>query len=131
MKIDLHTDIYLVFKPGPDTEEEEDLFDGKPIDLGHFLEKVQAGLDIYNIHGMYTSKEEAVKEVKKIFGFQESEEVRFKKFVKGLTELSTKHGIAIQSTGGVYFFDRPIPINYSDDHTSGDLEAYWDERFWE
>lgn len=131
MKIDLNTNIYLVFKPAPGTKKKSDVFNGKPIELVHFLEKVRAGLDIYNIHCMYTSKEEAEKEAKGLSPFQESEEARFKKFVTELSELSTKYGIAIKSTGGVYFFDIPIPIMYSDDHTSGDLEVTWYEDYHE
>ena len=38
---------------------------------------------------------------------KQSQKVRFQKFVKDLERISTKHGIAIQSVGGVYIFDEP------------------------
>ena len=50
---------------------------------------------------------------------------RFQVFIKQLGHLSSKYGIAVRSVGGVYFFDGPIRIRYSDDHTSGNLDPLW------
>ncbi len=58
---------------------------------------------------------------------RQSQKIRFGKFVKDLERISSKHGIAIQSVGGVYIFDDPIKITYDKDHTSGDLIPSWDE----
>ena len=57
-----------------------------------------------------------------------SPQERFRKFTRELSLLSSKYGIAIDSTGGVYLLDGPAKIIYSDDHTSGDLEAFWGEE---
>lgn len=53
---------------------------------------------------------------------------RFQAFTKQLGHLSSKYGIAVRSVGGVYFFEGPIKIKYSDDHTSGNLDPLWIER---
>jgi len=52
------------------------------------------------------------------------EQRRFAAFVKELTELSKKHGIIIQSTGGVYISEDPKEVEglvYTDDASSCDL----------
>lgn len=49
---------------------------------------------------------------------------RFKKFTAELAILSLKYGIVVRSAGGIAIFDEGelIAIEYSDDHTSGDLD---------
>ena len=53
-----------------------------------------------------------------------TEQQRFEDFVRELTSLSQKHGIAIQSTVGVHIFATPDALQglaYSTDASSGDL----------
>ena len=126
MKIDLDK-LYVVYKP-TESSEEADVFDGQPETLESLFNQVKGGLTIDMIHGIYTQPDEAKKEAKKIWGNQQSEETRFLEFTKALAKLSSKYGIAIQSTGGVYFFDQPVQVTYSDDHTSGDLEPHWEDE---
>lgn len=51
---------------------------------------------------------------------------RFTKFVRELGKLSTKHGIAIQSTGGIFDMEEFTVVTYDEDYTSGDLSPRWD-----
>lgn len=49
-------------------------------------------------------------------------------FVKGLTELTHKYGIAVTSIGGVHICETEggfQGLKYAADYTSGDLEAGW------
>lgn len=48
---------------------------------------------------------------------------RFEKFIRAFEELSTKYGVVVTSTGGVTIFNKKKKIFYSDDHTSGDIQA--------
>lgn len=49
-----------------------------------------------------------------------SDAEKFEAFTLELAKLSKKYGIGIESCGGVYF-DPIKTIQYSSDHTSGDL----------
>lgn len=44
-------------------------------------------------------------------------------FIKGLTELSKKYGVALNVTGGVYIYEPEIlkNIEYTNDVSSGDI----------
>lgn len=130
MKIDLNK-LYVVYKP---TEHSEmvDVFENRPNSLEDLFSQVRGGLTFDKVHAIYTTKDGAKREAEKVFaekpqGGEESERTRFSKFTKELAKLSSKYGIAIQSTGGVYYFDKPIRITYRDDPTSGDLDPSWDE----
>ncbi len=57
--------------------------------------------------------------------FTENYESRFVKFARELGKLSTKHGIALQSVGGIIDMDTYTVITYDEDHTSGDLNPKW------
>lgn len=50
----------------------------------------------------------------------DKEEKNFQKFRTELTKISKKYGVAIKSIGGVVIGEI-ADIEYSDDHTSGDL----------
>ena len=55
----------------------------------------------------------------------ENDQLRFSAFVRELTVLSKKHGVAIRSTGSVYLFADPKEAEnmiYTDDASSGDLD---------
>lgn len=116
--------LYIVYEPHVDS----DIFDGSATTLEELFKMIHGGLTTDMIHGIYTKKSEAEKAADRIFGLHESEASRFQKFTQELAELSTKYSIAIHSEGGVYFFDEPLTITYLDDHTSGNLEARYDER---
>ena len=126
MKIDINK-LYVVHKP-TEHSEKADVFGGRPYSLEDLFSQVRGGLMADMVHGIYTTEEEAEKEAKMILGFKQNEETRFRKFTQELGKLSSKYGIAIHSTGGVYFFDKPLQITYRDDHTSGDLDVSWDEN---
>jgi len=54
---------------------------------------------------------------------------RYSAFLAELTEISRKHGIAVQAVGGLYIAADPsdyADITYVADHTSGDLLPDWD-----
>lgn len=51
-----------------------------------------------------------------------NQQQRFTQFTSELAKLSEKHGIAIQSIGGITIYDDPIDIQYTNDASSGDLE---------
>ena len=58
-----------------------------------------------------------------------NEAERYMSFVKGLEELTKKTGVVIQAIGGVYIVDdlqEVANIEYTKDHTSGDIEPLWD-----
>lgn len=44
-------------------------------------------------------------------------------FIQGLTELSKKHGVALNVTGGVYIYEPELlkNIEYTSDISSGDI----------
>lgn len=53
-----------------------------------------------------------------------TEQQRFEHFIRELTSLSQRHGIVIQSTGGVHIFAATESLQglaYSTDASSGDL----------
>lgn len=51
-----------------------------------------------------------------------TEQERFEKFIKELEKISVKYNIIIRSIGGVAILEEDINmIEYSKDHTSGDL----------
>jgi hypothetical protein len=59
--------------------------------------------------------------------FQE-EQTRFEKFTSELAKLSTKYGVALDITGGVYIYEPEVckdivSISYSDDSSSGDMSS--------
>lgn len=133
MKIDLNK-LYVVYKPTKSSEM-VDVFDGRPDSLEGLFNQVRGGLTFDMVHAIYTSKDGAKKEAEKIFADRaevaenkKSVKNRFQQFTKDLAKLSSKYGIAIQSTGGVYFFDNPVRVTYRDDHTSGDLDPHWEEE---
>lgn len=54
-----------------------------------------------------------------------TEQQRFKEFVRELTAISKKHGVAIMSIGGVFILEESNAmqdIAYTCDASSGDLE---------
>ena len=58
-----------------------------------------------------------------------TDQERFEKFTQELAKLSKKYGVAIKSIGGVSFGDI-LEVEYSNDHTSGDLYPeilHWNE----
>jgi hypothetical protein len=55
------------------------------------------------------------------------DQFRFANFIRELTALSKKHGIAIRSTGGVHIFSDSSEAEgliYTDDASSGDLDYH-------
>ena len=133
MKLDINR-LYVVYKPSEHSEM-LDVFDGQPVSLEGLFSQVRGGLTIDMVHAIYTTKNGAKRETEKIFkrerGVTENNksiENRFQHFTKDLAELSSKYGIAIQSIGGVYFFDNPVRVTYREDHTSGDLDPSWEEE---
>ncbi len=60
------------------------------------------------------------------YNASKTEQKRFTAFTKELAELSKKHGIVLQSIGGVTIADLKDKdlqkLSYTDDATSGDLE---------
>lgn len=126
---------YVVYKTTPDSEK-ADIFNGEPASLQSLYNQFQGGLKPEMIHGIFTEKSEAEKEagvmykravgMKKEGGlFLSSARERFKHFIRALEELSTRYGVAVQSTGGVMILDKKQKIQYSRDHTSGDIQVYF------
>lgn len=60
------------------------------------------------------------------YNANKTEQDRFTKFTQELAELSKKHGVVLQSIGGVQITEQDNPalekLEYTDDATSGDLE---------
>lgn len=128
-------EFYVVYKPAFDSEK-TDIFSGQKTTIQNLCNQFHGGLTPEMIQGIYTKKSEAEKEAEILFQkvlsmrddenpFSFPKEIRFKKFVLALEELSTKFGIAIQSTGGLTILNERMKIGYSKDHTSGDLDVYY------
>ncbi|UZO81384.1 hypothetical protein NBT05_02665 [Aquimarina sp. ERC-38] len=136
MKINLNK-LYIVYNPGIQSGK-ADVFNGKPTDITGLRYQFYRGLVADQVYGIYTTKASAQKAADRLRktsphtpleGNKPSKDKkeRFREFIAGLEELSSKHGIAIQSIGGVLIFEYPIPIIYDEDHTSGDLIPNWEE----
>lgn len=134
MKID-PDNFYLVIKPHRKTTDFEEVF----IEEQRNLTDLKNLFEIYkteDIHGIYNDPIEARTEADLLWRKHgmtsdntainpNNAERRFSGFIKELTKISNKYQIAIQSTGGVSIFNDKEKIKYDEDHTSGDLNAYW------
>lgn len=57
------------------------------------------------------------------------QEQRFTAFIRDLEQISAKHGVVLQVTGGVSIEDAPLDaVRYSDDPTSGDITPLQTKR---
>ncbi len=115
MKLNLEK-LYIVYKPDIHSEK-VDVFDGRPIDIFRLRSEFFGGLEADHVYGMYTSKaaaQKAADHLWKTSPFTKARESkpsrdkkeRFRDFISGLEELSSDHGIAIQSIGGVLIFEK-------------------------
>ena len=128
-------ELFVVFKPTFESEK-VDIFSGQPTSLQSLYNQFLGGLKPEMIHGVYTKKEEAEKECSYLYltmlykrnendPFSFPKKDRFKKFIRAFEELSTKYGVIVTSTEGVIILPGKKKIYYSDDHTSGDIQAHY------
>ncbi|TSE03944.1 hypothetical protein FOF46_28175 [Aquimarina algiphila] len=135
MKINTES-IYIVMQPYPGIEDFEELFVDAERNLADLEDLFSGGIKAKDIFGLYTDKKSALKDALKLWKevtkektpIDDNKKERFREFVTGLEKLSNTHNIAIAAVGGVYIFDEPQIITYDEDHTSGDLVAYWDNQ---